>query len=120
MDSFQDISGIAFIHPNQKTASKDILMNKICIIGFNPAWQKTLFFPEFKKGSVNRARSAASMAFGKGLNAARAVRNWGKAVPCVYQFAGGTTGQKLLNYLNEEGICHCTREIAARTRTCTT
>ncbi len=95
-------------------------MKKISIIGLNPAWQKVLAFTDFQKNTVNRAVTVSAMASGKGINAARAARCWNQTIPCVFQFAGGTSGQNILEYLNREGISHCTGEIPEQTRTCTT
>ena len=95
-------------------------MKKVCIAGLNPAWQKVLEFAEFRYSAVNRAVSSSAMASGKGINAARAMRLWGKTVPCVFQFAGGSTGRELLEWLDNEGIEHCTCQIDGATRTCTT
>ena len=46
-------------------------MKKLAVLGPNPAWQKTLFFPDFNKGAVNRARKMEELPSGKGINFCR-------------------------------------------------
>lgn len=93
---------------------------RILVCGPNPSWQKTLVFDEFRPREVNRALERDCRASGKGINFARAVRTWGTAVPTVYQFAGGTNGRNLENWLSQEGIEFVCREIMDETRCCTT
>ena len=76
----------------------------ILVCGPNPAWQKTLFFDEFRPCEVNRARECDFRASGKGVNFARAVRTLGIARPVVHQFAGGANGCALNAWLKDEGI----------------
>lgn len=92
----------------------------ILVCGPNPSWQKTLVFDEFRPCEVNRARSCGFRASGKGVNFARAVRTWGLARPAVRQFSGGTNGHLLTEWLRHEGIEFVSRDIAGRTRCCTT
>ena len=92
----------------------------ILVCGPNPAWQKTLFFDEFRPCEVNRARECDFRASGKGVNFARAVRTWGIARPVVHQFSGGANGCALTAWLKAEGIEFVNRDIAGYTRCCTT
>ena len=95
-------------------------MKKILVSGLNPAWQKTLFFNTLQWGEVNRASKAERTASGKGINFARAAKNWGKAETTVLQFAGGITGKLLTDVLDHEQIRHLTAFSGAGTRVCTT
>jgi len=92
---------------------------RILAVGLNPAWQKTLIFPQLLVGEVNRARSVSAGAGGKGVHVALAVNGaGGKAT--VLQFAGGSTGSCLTADLQSRGIDHCTVISQGATRTCTT
>lgn len=95
-------------------------MGLILALGLNPAWQRTLSFDQFEPGEVNRAKSVALSAAGKGVNFARAAKIWDKADCIVAQFAGGFQGLKLVGALDDEGIKHLTRKTASNTRICTT
>lgn len=92
----------------------------LAVAGLNPAWQKTLSFEQFVPGAVNRAASIKEMASGKGINTVRAAVNWGKTDAAVLQVAGGLNGERLIAYLNEEGLRHQTLMIPGNTRCCTT
>ena len=93
---------------------------RILVCGPNPAWQKTLVFDEFRPREVNRALERDCRASGKGINFARAVRTWRTATQVVFQFAGGTNGRNLENWLRREGVEFVSREIRDETRCCTT
>ena len=92
----------------------------ILVTGFNPAWQKTLFFPSFRPGEVNRADSVLYTAGGKGIHFLRAARIWGGVDGCVFQFAGGETGKRITDSLAKEGLPCFTVPLEGETRTCTT
>ncbi len=95
-------------------------MRDILVLGPNPAWQKTLFFPEFRFGQVNRADEMMAFPSGKGINFCRAARCWGKAGTRLFQFGGGEIGGRLCRELDKEGLHYVNIETAADTRTCTT
>lgn len=76
----------------------------ILAIGANPAWQKVLQFNHLKLDAVNRAAGMWAFASGKGINFARAARNWGAADVEVVQFAGGDNGKLLLDDLAQENL----------------
>lgn len=95
-------------------------MKRICVAGLNPSWQKTIVFESFTIGAVNRSLSMVCSASGKGINFARAVGNWGKSSAIVCQFAGGSTGVMLNEYLENEGIKHCSIQTRSDTRVCST
>ena len=50
----------------------------ISVFGANPAWQKTLYFGEFRRGQVNRAEKLELYAGGKGVNFCRAAKCFGE------------------------------------------
>lgn len=97
-------------------ASEPRQLLAVCL---NPAWQKTLLFARFALGVVNRAEALREAGGGKGINAARAIRNGGGAVR-VALFAGGETGTRLRAELAAAGIGEIGVAVAAATRTCTT
>lgn len=69
----------------------------------NAALDVTYFVRGFRAGGVYRALSVAKKAGGKGLNVARAVRTLG-GDPLATGFAGGPTGERILEDLSREGI----------------
>ena len=92
----------------------------IAVFGANPAWQKTLYFGEFRRCQVNRAEKLELYAGGKGVNFCRAANCRGVANTRLYQFSGGANGSLHEAALRAEGIdCRPTR-VAAETRCCTT
>lgn len=95
-------------------------MRKILVVGANPAWQKTLFFPRFQPGEVNRAERVESYPSGKGVNFCRAARAYGWAATRLYHFAGGETGRWLDAGLARDGQEAVSFAVAAPTRVCTT
>lgn len=95
-------------------------MKKICVAGLNPSWQKTLMFEHFERGGINRASSMEMMPSGKGINFARAVKNWGLAECTVFQFLAGDAGKRVRKGLWQEKIANISVETPGETRTCTT
>ncbi len=95
-------------------------MKNILVAGLNPAWQKTLTFEKFRRGTVNRAKSCNHTASGKGINFARAARNWGQAKANVFQFLSGNAGESIREELDRTGYRHTTVYTPGETRTCTT
>lgn len=91
----------------------------IIAVGLNPAWQKTLLFPDLRFYEVNRSESVTHIASGKGINFVRALGVLGKNAR-VFQFAGGETGRHICRYLDEEGIKHISVFVDSPTRVCTT
>ena len=92
----------------------------IAVFGANPAWQKTLYFGEFRRGQVNRAEKLELYAGGKGVNFCRAAKCRGVAETCLYQFSGGANGVSHEAALAGEGIAYRAVRVAAETRCCTT
>ena len=95
-------------------------MKKITVIGANPAWQKTLIFPEFTINQVNRAESILEFASGKGINFCRAAGVWQQCRPEVIQFTGGGNGKNLISALDSEGLAHRSIPTETPTRCCIT
>ena len=80
------------------------MMNKIAVLGANPALQKTMFFKEFRYGEVNRARRLESFPSGKGINFCRAAASWGRAAGVLFQFSGGENGKFVTDGITAEGF----------------
>lgn len=94
-------------------------MARILVVGLNPAWQTVLGFPDFRPGQVNRARSAESLASGKGINAAKVLRRLGHEVTLL-QILGGENGRKCLEACDALGVRSLHAWVAAETRHCLT
>lgn len=95
-------------------------MSKLAILGPNPAWQKTLFFPDFTKGAVNRARKMEELASGKGINFCRALGCSGQSSFTLIQFSGGDNGAKLDAALKKTDMEFISIPVSGPTRCCTT
>jgi len=92
----------------------------IAVFGANPAWQKTLYFSEFRPFEVNRAAGIKRYAGGKGVNFCRAAGCRGAARTRLYQFSGGANGREHEAALRGENIDFCNVEVEWETRCCTT
>ena len=92
----------------------------ISVFGANPAWQKTLYFENFRRGQVNRAEKLELYAGGKGVNFCRAAACRGVALTRLYQFSGGANGDLHEAALKAEGIDCRAVHVAVETRCCTT
>ena len=95
-------------------------MKKLAVLGPNPAWQKTLFFPDFNKGAVNRARKMEELPSGKGINFCRALSFHKRVDFTLIQFSGGENGAKLDAALQDTDINFLSVPVAGPTRCCTT
>ena len=95
-------------------------MKHLVVLGPNPAWQKTLFFTDFIKGAVNRARKMESLASGKGINFCRALSCGGQMPYTLLQFSGGDNGRKLDEALKNSGMNAISIQVSGETRCCTT
>ena len=95
-------------------------MKKLAILGPNPAWQKTLFFPDFTKGAVNRARKMEELPSGKGINFCRALSCHGQSEFTLIQFCGGDNGAKLDKALQLTDWSFFSVQTEGATRCCTT
>ncbi|MBR7139539.1 MAG: hypothetical protein IKD44_08335 [Lentisphaeria bacterium] len=95
-------------------------MTKLIVLGPNPAWQKTLFFPDFTRGAVNRARKMETLASGKGINFCRALKCQGQSKFTLLQFSGGDNGSRLDAELQSAAMDFISIKVAGETRCCTT
>ncbi len=75
----------------------------IITVTLNAAIDKTLAVPNFRLGRRHRAVEQASMAGGKGVNVARALKALGQPVIAT-GLAGGPTGTHIIEQLTEEAI----------------
>ncbi|HEV2723060.1 MAG TPA: 1-phosphofructokinase family hexose kinase [Thermoleophilaceae bacterium] len=75
----------------------------IITVTLNAAIDKTLAVPSFRLGRRHRAVEQTSMAGGKGVNVARALKALGQPVIAT-GVAGGPTGTRIIEQLTEEAI----------------
>jgi len=75
----------------------------IITVTLNAAIDKTLAVPSFRLGRRHRAVEQTSMAGGKGVNVARALKALGRPVIAT-GFAGGHTGTRIIEQLTDEAI----------------
>ena len=88
----------------------------ILTVTLNTAIDRTVAVPNFQLGRRHRAVESRTVAGGKGINVARALRLLGKPVIAT-GFVGGGTGRRVLSQLDAEGILHDFAPIAGETRT---
>ncbi|PRX39149.1 fructose-1-phosphate kinase [Planifilum fimeticola] len=91
-------------------------MCKIVTVTLNPAVDKTIHLPRLRPGDLNRAGRVRRDPGGKGINVARALKQWGEN-PLAIGWAGGYPGRWILERLEEWGIEHRFVELEAETRT---
>lgn len=85
-------------------------------VTLNPAIDKTVVIPNFTAGSVNRIQSVRVDAGGKGINVSKCLDNLGvKSTAAV--IVGGTSGQQLMEMLEQLGIACLSTSVAEQTRT---
>jgi len=90
----------------------------ILTVTFNAAIDRTLTVPNFQLGQRHRASSGLTLAGGKGINVARALKRLG--VPVVATgLAGGGTGTRIVEELTGEAILNDFVRIAGESRTST-
>ena len=75
----------------------------IITVTLNAAIDKTLAVPNFRLGRRHRAVEQTSMAGGKGVNVARALKSLGQPVIAT-GVAGGPTGTRIIEQLTDEAI----------------
>jgi 1-phosphofructokinase/tagatose 6-phosphate kinase len=75
----------------------------ILTVTLNAAIDRTLAVPNFHVGRRHRAVEQTAVAGGKGVNVARALKALGRPVLATGT-AGGGTGQRIVDLLDEEGI----------------
>ena len=91
----------------------------ILTVSLNSALQKVLVFDDYIEGQVLRASEFHQCASGKGVNAARAVKNLGGEAVCC-GFAGGMNGALIKTLLKQEGLKEALTETETNTRVCAT
>jgi len=80
-------------------------MARIVTVTLNPAIDKTIRLPRFTPGRVNRITDVRSDPGGKGINVARALKQWGEK-PLALGWVGGHLGKALIEELDHWGIDH--------------
>jgi 1-phosphofructokinase/tagatose 6-phosphate kinase len=90
----------------------------IITVTLNAAIDKTLAVPSFRLGRRHRAVEQTSMAGGKGVNVARALKALGRPVIAT-GFAGGHTGTSIIEQLTDEAILSDFVRIRDESRTST-
>jgi 1-phosphofructokinase family hexose kinase len=88
----------------------------ILTVTLNAAIDRTIAVPNFHLGHRHRAVEARTMAGGKGVNIARALRLLGRPVIAT-GLAGGATGTRLLDELREESVLTEFTRITGESRT---
>jgi 1-phosphofructokinase/tagatose 6-phosphate kinase len=90
----------------------------IVTVTLNAAVDRTLTVPNFQRGQRHRASLGLTLAGGKGLNVARALKQLG--VPVIATgLAGGRTGTRIVEELTTESILNDFVRIAGESRTST-
>ncbi len=89
----------------------------ILTVTLNAAVDRTVAVPNFRLGQRHRAVEASTVAGGKGVNIARALRLLGRPV-IASGFAGGASGTRLLEQLRrEDSVLTAFTRIAGESRT---
>ncbi len=88
----------------------------IITVTLNAAIDKTLEVPNFRLGRRHRSVEQTTMAGGKGVNVARALKRLGQPVIAT-GFAGGATGTRIVEALTDEAILNDFVRIREESRT---
>src|SRR6201992_2614239 len=88
----------------------------IITVTLNPALDKTLQVPNFTPGRRHRTVDQVAMPGGKGVNVARAIKLLGQPVIAT-GFAGGATGTRIVEALNDDSILNDFVRIREESRT---
>jgi 1-phosphofructokinase/tagatose 6-phosphate kinase len=88
----------------------------ILTVTLNAAIDRTVAVPNFRQGHRHRAVESRTVAGGKGINVARALGLLGRPVIAT-GLAGGATGARVLELLEEESVLTDFTRIRAETRT---
>jgi 1-phosphofructokinase family hexose kinase len=88
----------------------------ILTVTLNAAIDRTVAVPNFRIGHRHRAVEARTVAGGKGVNVARALRLLDRPVIAA-GLAGGATGTRILEHLAQESILNAFTRIAGESRT---
>jgi 1-phosphofructokinase/tagatose 6-phosphate kinase len=87
----------------------------IITVTLNAAIDRTVAVPNFRLGHRHRAVESRTVAGGKGINVARALKLLGRPVIAT-GFAGGPAGNRLLEQLRDESVLTDFTRIAAESR----
>ena len=98
------------------TAPGSLSSSVILTVTLNAAIDRTVAVPNFRLGQRHRALETRTIAGGKGVNVARALRLLGRPVIAT-GLAGGATGTRLLELLERESILTAFTRIAGESRT---
>jgi len=88
----------------------------IITVTLNAAIDKTLEVPNFRLGRRHRSVEQRTLAGGKGVNVARAIKRLGQPVVAT-GFAGGPSGTRIVEQLTEESIINDMVRIREESRT---
>src|SRR5580692_9857811 len=88
----------------------------IITVTLNAALDKTLEVPSFTVGRRHRTVDQTTMPGGKGVNIARAIKRLGQPVIAT-GLAGGATGTRIVEALNDEAILNAFVRIREESRT---
>src|SRR5215207_6541115 len=88
----------------------------ILTVTLNAAIDRTVAVPSFRQGNRHRAVETSTVAGGKGVNVARALKLLGRPVIAT-GLAGGPTGTRILEQLTEESILNDFTRIGDESRT---
>jgi 1-phosphofructokinase/tagatose 6-phosphate kinase len=88
----------------------------IITVTLNAAIDRTVAVPNFRLGQRHRAVDARTVAGGKGVNVARALRLLGRPVIAT-GLVGGASGTRVLEALRDESVLTAFTRIAGETRT---
>jgi 1-phosphofructokinase/tagatose 6-phosphate kinase len=88
----------------------------IITVTLNPALDKTLQVPNFTPGRRHRTVDQMTMPGGKGVNVARAIKRLGQPVIAT-GVAGGATGTRIVEALNDDSILNDFVRIREESRT---
>ena len=95
------------------------MSDHVLSLGLTPAVQRTMIFPRFEAGEVNRAVESHQSSAGKAVNTATALAALGTAAIAT-GFNGGASGRFLAAYVRARGAQTRFTAMAGATRTCTT
>src|SRR5215217_7867615 len=104
--------------PGESSCSARRPSTVIITVTLNAAIDRTLAVPNFRLGRRHRSVEQRSMAGGKGVNVARALKKLGQPVIAT-GVAGGPTGTRIVEHLTEEGILNDFVRIREESRTST-
>jgi 1-phosphofructokinase/tagatose 6-phosphate kinase len=88
----------------------------IITVTLNPALDKTLEVPNFTPGRRHRSVEQVTMPGGKGINVARVIKRLGQPVIAT-GLAGGATGTRIVEALNDEAVLNSFVRIREDSRT---